>query len=91
MEEGAMKELQAQLQALRPVLLTEHGHSFLDLFDEFMQQREFGLALHAVCDFILDPDSPRVSKSILDQIQRLHAAMRIDDRCVEELQTQKLA
>jgi len=91
MEENAMKELQSQLQALRSVLLIEGGRSFLDLFDEFMEHREFGLALHAVCDFILDPDSPRVSKPILDQIQLLHAAMRIDDNCVEELQTRKLA
>jgi hypothetical protein len=70
---------------------SQGGHSFLDLFDEFMQQREFGLALHAVCDFILEPDSPRVSRSILDQIQHLHAAMGIDDGCIEELQAQKLA
>ena len=91
MEQNTMQQLDAQLQALRPLLLTERGRSFLDLFDEFMGQREFGLALHTVCDFILDPDSPRVSKAILDQIQRLHAAMEIDDRCVEELQNQKLA
>jgi hypothetical protein len=90
MGENAMNELQAQLQVLRPVLLTEKARSFLDLFDEFMEQREFGLALHVVCDFFLDPNSPRVSGSIIDQIQRLHAVMRIDDRCVEELQSQKL-
>ena len=85
MEENAIQKLQAQLKALRPVLLTRHGHSFLDLFDEFMQQREFGLALHAVCDFILEPDSPRVNRSTLDQIQQLHVAMDIDDGCIQEL------
>jgi hypothetical protein len=86
MEESTMKELEGRLQDLRPVLLTERDNSFLDLFDEFMQQREFELALHAVCDFILDPDSPPVSRAILDQIQRLHILMRIDDHCVEKLQ-----
>jgi hypothetical protein len=91
MEDTAMKELQERLQVLRPLLLGERGRSFLDLFDEFMQHHEFGLALHAICDFILDPDSPRVSKSILDQIQRLHALMKIDDHCLEELETHKLA
>ena len=91
MEENAMQQVEAQLQALRPVLLTKRNHSFLDFFDEFMQQREFGLALHAVCDCILEPDSPRVSRSILDQIQQLHAAMGIVDGCIEELQAQKLA
>ena len=91
MERCATEELQAQLQSLRPMLVTERGHSFLDLFDEFMQQHEFGLALHAVCDYILQPDSPRVSKRTVDQIHRLHAAMKIEDQCVEELQNQKLA
>ena len=90
MERRATQELRAQLQSLRSVLLTERDHAFLDLFDEFMQQHEFGLALHAVCNFILDPNFPRVNKSTVDQIQRLHTAMKIDDRCVEELQNQKL-
>jgi hypothetical protein len=91
MERSATEELQAQLQSLRPILVTESGHSFLDLFDEFMQQHELGLALHAVCDYILRPDSPRVSQSSVDQIHLLHAAMKIEDQCVEELQNQKLA
>ena len=91
MKEVVSKELQAQLQSLRPVLLTERGHSYLEIFDEFVQQHELGLALHAVCDFILDPDSPQVDESTVDQIQRLHAAMKIDDRCVEELRSRKLA
>jgi hypothetical protein len=91
MEENAMQELQTQLQALRPLLLTRHDHSFLDFFDEFMKHREFGLALHAVCDFILDKSSPRVTKSVVDQIQHLHITMGIDDGCVEALQSQKLA
>jgi hypothetical protein len=89
MDQRATQELQGQLQSLRQVLQTERGQSFLDLFDEFMQQREFGLALHAVCDFILGPGSPPVSKSTVEQIRRLHAAMKIDDRCIEELQNQK--
>jgi hypothetical protein len=79
------KELEVQLQALRLVLLAENGKSFLDFFDELIEQREFGLALHAVCDFLLEPDSIRVSQSILNQIERLHAAMGINDCCVEEI------
>jgi hypothetical protein len=86
MKEAIREELRTQLQFLRPLLLNEPGHSCLDLFDEFLQEQEFGLALHVVCDLILQPDSPGVSKATVDQIQRLHAAMEIDDRCVEELQ-----
>ncbi len=80
-----MEELESRLHALRPILLAERGGAFRDLFDEFMQHREFELALHAVCDFILEYDPPQVSKSILDQIQRCHTMMKIDDRCVEEM------
>jgi hypothetical protein len=73
------------------MLLSDGIQSFLGPFDEFMDQYEFELALHVVCDFILEPDSPRVDQATIDRIQRLHAAMGIDDRCVEDLQNQKLA
>ena len=86
MEASSRIALEGQLQALRPLLLTEHGKSLVELFDEFMQQHDFGLALHVVCDFILDSDSPPVSKSVLDQIRKLHVVMEIEDKCVEELQ-----
>jgi hypothetical protein len=90
MKEAVSKELRTQLELLRPLLLAEPGHSFLELFDELMQEGEFGVALDVLCDFVLQLDSPKVSKSTVDQIQRLHAAMGIDDRRVEELQ-KKLA
>jgi hypothetical protein len=50
-----------------------------------MEQREFELALHVVCDSLLELRSPPVAKSIVDQIQLLHSAMRIQDGCVDEL------
>ena len=56
------------------------------MFDEFVEQHEFELALHVVCDLILDSVSPQPSKSILDQIRDLHTAVRIDDSCVQKLQ-----
>jgi hypothetical protein len=85
-EDATANDLQDQLESLRPELLVDRGRPFLDLFDEFMRQREFGLALHAVCDFILDQDSPRVNKSSIDLVQRLHTAMKINDGCVLEMQ-----
>jgi hypothetical protein len=80
-----LKDLEVQLQALRPLLLAENGKSFLAFFDEFIEQREFGPALHAVCDFLFESESIRGTQSILDQIERLHAVMGIDDRCVEDI------
>jgi len=85
MEQLAAQELQARLQLLRPVLLSEGGKSFLDLFDQFLEHREYGLALHVVCDYMLAPHSPTVSQSSLDQIEHLHTSMKIDDHCVQEL------
>jgi hypothetical protein len=90
MKDSVSKELRTQLELLRPLLLAEPDHSFLALFDELMQEGEFGVALDVLCDFVLQPDSPKVSKSTVDQIQRLHAAMGINDRRIEELQ-KKLA
>jgi hypothetical protein len=75
MEGVARKDTQGQPQYLRPVLLVEGARSALDVFDEFVQQHEFKLALHLVCDFILDSDSRQVSESIINQIQHLHTAM----------------
>jgi hypothetical protein len=87
-KEAVRKELQVQLQSFRPVSLSDRIQSFLGLFDEFMDQYELGL--HVVCHFILELDSPRADKATIDRIQRLHAAMGIDDRCVGELQNQNL-
>jgi hypothetical protein len=90
-EAAVRKELQVQLQSLRPALLAECDRSFLNLFDEFEQQHEFDLALCVVCDFIIDSDSPQVSKSIIDRILRLHSAMKINDGCVQKLQSRMTA
>jgi hypothetical protein len=91
MEPYTSKGVAAQLQSLRPILLTEHGHSFLDLFDEFMREQEFELALHVVCDYILEPNTLTVSNATVEEIRRLHTEMRIVDDCVEDLQNLKLA
>ena len=91
MEAALRKETQGELQFLRPVLLAEGAGSALDLFDEFVREHEFDLALHVVCDFLLDSDSLQVSGSIIDQIQHLHTTMEIDDACVQQLQNHKSA
>jgi hypothetical protein len=90
MQESTVRELQDRLRALRPLLVGERANDSRDLFDEFVQECEFELALHAVCDFVLDPASPIVSKPILNQIQTLHALMEIDDDCAEKWKNRKL-
>ena len=90
MEEAVRKKLQAQLKNLRSVLVTERSEAFRDLFDEFLKHYEFELALHALCDFVLESDSPPVTTTILEQIQHLHATMKINDSCVEQLRKKAL-
>jgi len=89
-EEAVRKKLQAQLKNLRSVLVTERGEAFRDLFDEFLEHHEFELALHTLCDFVLESDSPPVTTTILEQIQHLHASMKINDSCVERLRKKAL-
>jgi hypothetical protein len=91
MEGAVTKETQGRLQSLRHVLLEEGASSALALFDEFVREHEFNLALHVVCDYVLDSDSRQVSESIIDQIQLLHTAMEIDDACFRQLRTHKSA
>jgi hypothetical protein len=91
MEPYTSKGVAAQLQSLRSILLTEHGHSFLDLFDEFMREQELELALHVVCDYILEPNSLTVCNAMVEQIRHLHTEMEIVDDCIEDLQNRKLA
>jgi hypothetical protein len=89
-EEAVRKELQDRLRNLRSVLVTERSGAFLGLFDEFLENHEFELALHTLCDFVLESDSPPVPTAILDQIQFLHATMKINDSCVEQLRNRTL-
>jgi hypothetical protein len=84
-EEAVGKELQDRLRNLRSVLETERSGAFLDLFDEFLEQHEFELALHTLCDFVLESDSPSVPTALLDQIQFLHTTMKINDGCMQQL------
>ena len=90
MEEAVRKELQDRLRNLRSVLVTERSEAFRDLFDEFLEHHEFELALHTLCDFVLESDSPPVTTTILEQIQHLHATMKINDSCVEQLRKKAL-
>lgn len=89
MRERTARDLQGRLIALRPSFIGEKADRPRDLFDEFVREWEFELALHAVCDFVLDNAFPITSETILNEIQSLHALMRIDDDCVEKLKNRK--
>ena len=80
------RELQNGVGELRTVL-TELGASVasLDLFDEFLQNSEFELALHVACQYLLEPGVRRQPNDVLDRIESLHNTMAIDDDCATRL------
>ena len=53
-------------------------------FDEFLREQEFGLALHAVCDYLTEIGAP-IDSSLAEQLEHLHEAMQIKDDCLIQL------
>jgi len=49
------------------------------LFDEFVRETELGLALHTVCDYLLESETPRPEATTVEQIRALHTSMEIKD------------
>ena len=79
------EEMKEKLARLRAVLSTGKGFNFLEIFDEFVREHEWELALHVVCDYLLEPTTQAVPAAVIQQIQILHEAMRIEDTCVADL------
>ena len=77
--------MKAKLSPLRTVLSTGGDVKWSELFDEFVEQHEWELALHAVCDYLLEPTTLAPPAAVIQQIQILHEAMRIEDTCVADL------
>ena len=77
--------MKAKLSLLRPVLSTGGDVKWSDFFDEFVEQHEWELALHVVCDYLLEPTTQAPPAAVTQQIQTLHEAMEIEDTCVADL------
>ena len=56
----SINDLQPQLEVLKSVFPLNERQN--ELFDEFVREHEFGLALHIVCDHILESNSGAVDK-----------------------------
>jgi|SRR5208282_821629 len=82
----ALREaMKAKLLPLRAVLPTGGDVKWSEIFDEFVEQHEWELALHAVCDCLLEPKSHAAPAAVIRQIETLHEAMGIVDACVADL------
>lgn len=86
MDKKRFEELRAGVEELRPILVAEQrAHGYLSLFDEFVREAELGLALHTVCDYLLESETPRPEATTVERIRALHASMEIEDDCLDRL------
>jgi hypothetical protein len=73
------------LELRSDIAMPQDARGYCELFDEFVRECEFGLALHAVCDYLLEPLTPAVGEATTERIQALHESMKILDDCVAKL------
>lgn len=83
-------QLRTRLQSLRPVFLEGSiAETYSALFDEFLAEEEFGLALETLCDFLLEKHARPASEIELNEIAALHALMEVEDQCFLRLQEKR--
>jgi glycolate oxidase FAD binding subunit len=83
--------VRTRLESLRKIFSIESGaERYSALFEEFLMQCEFGLALETICEFLLEPDVRPATDAELKEIASLHAAMEVDDLCVSNLKAKRL-
>jgi len=85
---GRSDNLANEVGELRHILTEKADASgYLKFFDEFLGEHEFGLALHAVCDYLLESEVERIDCVTLEQIEALHSSMSVIDDCVQRMRT----
>jgi len=82
--------LKARLQSLRAVFSGGiKAEVYSALLEDFLPNREYGLALEVLCDFLLEPNVRPVSESELYEIASLHALMEVQDQCFLRLRQKR--
>jgi hypothetical protein len=75
-------EMTPRLMALRPLFsLNENLASYRDFFDELLEANEFEVALHALCDFLMEPGIPGIGLEEIEEIEKIHQRMKLEDNC----------
>jgi hypothetical protein len=62
---------------------------YRDYFEETLDANELEIALHALCNFLLETTTRPVPESVIAQIQAVHAAMGLQDQCVSKLREKR--
>jgi len=82
--------LRTRLEALRNIFPPDpNGEMYSALFNKFLENREFGLVLDALCDFLLELDAPPASETEFDEIATLHALMEVQNDCLLRLRDKR--
>jgi|SRR5580704_10173966 hypothetical protein len=85
-----LEELRVRVMQLRPVLLGGlKTDGYLNLFDEFVREWEPDLALHCVCDYLLEPETVTLDGATIEEVCSIHLSMDLRDDCVERLRTKR--
>src|SRR5579863_2433795 len=54
-QRAGQEQVKEKLAQLRAMLSTGSGFNSWEVFDEFVREHEWGLALHVVCVYLLEP------------------------------------
>ena len=82
--------LKTRLEGLRAAFSSGiKAETYSALFDKFLSQQEFGLALEVLCDFLLEPNVRPVGDVELNEIASLHALMEVEDQCFLRLRKKR--
>jgi hypothetical protein len=86
-ERDHWRDVTVELETLRAAFPpSERAEKALRLFDEFLSENELDLALHVLCDFLLETGTGSTTPDLRSRLERLHAVMGIVDDCVVRLQ-----
>jgi hypothetical protein len=80
--QGHYRDVSDRLGRLKDLVSNAEG---LRYFEESLAANELEVALHALCDFLLERSSLPVSSAVLEQVKDLHDLMQLEDNCVEKL------
>lgn len=80
------RSVSAQLLTLETIFdNSERGKGYRNYFRELLGANELEIALHAVCDFLIEQSVPPKDAQVLIRIDDLHKQMQIHDDCVDKL------
>jgi len=62
---------------------------YREYFEETLDANELEIALHTLCNFLLETTTRPVPESVIAQIHAVHAAMGLQDQCVSQLREKR--